>query len=534
VVTALLAACTENVEPAPEAIVPLDPIDLLVRASLDLRGARPSVAELEAVEADPEQLEATIETFYADPRFATRVADLFAEVFLTRTESYLVSFAAYDIDEFVFADVLRSVGDEPLRVVGQVAANDLPITDLVTADWTMANEMLAAMWPLDYPAGETGWKQVHYTDGRPAAGILASNALWWRYQSTESNANRKRANTASRIFLCNDYLVRPIEFDRNINLLDEAAVDDALRSDPGCLNCHTSLDPLAAYFFGFWWYENGSSEIAQYHPSRERNWETYLGTPPAYYGTPGSSLADLGTSIAADNRFPECMVQHVTELLLRRDVELLDADRLTEHRDALIDGGLTLSSLFRSVIASPEYRAATDDGLPGTQVPLKMVTPALLGSQVEDLTGFAWKNLEGGDLLQTDAMGFLTLAGGADGVYAVEHATAPNTTLVLVQERLAEAAADYVVKADADDPSHPRLFSKVTFTETPETGAAAMTAQIQELHFRLFGNRVAADGPEVESNLALWSDLYAVDADPIAAWAGVLSALFRDPDFLFY
>jgi hypothetical protein len=530
-----VAACAAEDAAPPEGIVPLEPVELLTRASLDLRGVRPTVAEIEAVEADPSALEPTIETFYDDPRFETRVADLFAEVFLTRTESYLVSFEAYDLDAFVFADVLRSIGDEPLRVVGYVAAHDLPITDLVTADWTMADERLAAMWPLDYPAGATGWRQARYTDGRPAAGLLASNALWWRYQSTASNANRKRANTASRIFLCHDYLVRPIEFDRNVNLLDETAIADALRTDPGCLNCHTSLDPLAAYFFGFWWYEAASSEIASYHPSRERHWEEVLGTPPAYYGTPGSSLADLGRSIAADNRFPECLVQHVTELLLRRDTTLLDANDLTLHREALLDGGLTLSSLFRSVIASPAYRAATDAGLPGTQVPLKMATPALLGTQIEDLTGFTWKNTSGGDLLQTDAMGFLTLAGGADGVYAVENSTAPNTTLLLVQERLAEAAADFVTRNDAAaDPGEARLFDLVTFEETPETGAAAMTTQIRHLHLRLFGRRVAPDGPEVTSNLALWSDLYAVDGDPVRAWSGLLSALLRDPDLLFY
>ena len=49
---------------------------------------------------------------------------------------------------------------------------------------------------------------ARYQDGRPAAGVLATNGLWWRYRSTASNANRKRANQASRILLCQDYLVR--------------------------------------------------------------------------------------------------------------------------------------------------------------------------------------------------------------------------------------------------------------------------------------------------------------------------------------
>ena len=45
---------------------------------------------------------------------------------------------------------------------------------------------------------------------------------------------------------------------------------------------------------------------------------------------------------------------------------------------------------------------------------------------------------------------------------------------------------------------------------------------------------VTADGEEVEAALSLWSDLYTVERDTRAAWAGVLSALLRDPDFLLY
>jgi hypothetical protein len=61
-----------------------------------------------------------------------------------------------------------------------------------------------------------------------------------------------------------------------------------------------------------------------------------------------------------------------------------------------------------------------------------------------------------------------------------------------------------------------------------------MVAQIQRLHLRLFGHTIAADGPEVEGNLGLWSELYAADGDAGAAWRGLLSALLRDPDFVLY
>ncbi|MEZ4236910.1 MAG: hypothetical protein R3F59_12305 [Myxococcota bacterium] len=537
VALSLLSACDQPSEaPAAEApageAVPMDAARLLTRASLDVRGVRPTLAELDRVEADPDAVDAMITEFVDDPRFGDRVADLFSEVYLTRTESYQVRLDGFGLDDVSPADILGSVGDEPLQMLAEIAREDLPVTELVTGDWTMADDVLARMYPVDYPAGATGWQRVHYTDSRPAAGVLATNGLWWRYQSTDSNANRGRANVASRILLCHDYLTRPIEFDRNVNLLDEAAISDALRSNPGCVNCHASLDPLAAYFFGFSYYEITGSEIASYHPSRERNWTRVLGTPPSYYGEPGDDLGDLGRQIASDARFPQCMVEHVTELLLRRDLALVDTDRLTEHREALIQGGMKLRPLFESVMRSPEYGSATAPN--GTEVPLKLVTPALLASEIRDLTGFDWTTVEGYDLLQSDAFGFLSLAGGADGVFTTSNARSPNSTLLLVQERLAEAASDYVVGTDAADRSAAKLFTEVDFTETPETGREAMVAQIQRLHRRIFGHEVAADGPEVEANLGLWSDLYAVDDDIPRCWAGLLSALLRDPDFLLY
>lgn len=179
---------------APETgdIPQMSAVEWIERASLDLRGVRPTTEEIERVEADEAAAEALIEDFLQDGRFEGRVRDLWAEIYLTRTESYLIAGSAYGLDDASFQ---ASLGEEALRMVGHVAAADLPWTELVTGDWTMADELLAAAWPLDYQG--SGWQLAHYTDGRPAAGVLATNGIWWRYTSTESNANRKRAKWLS-------------------------------------------------------------------------------------------------------------------------------------------------------------------------------------------------------------------------------------------------------------------------------------------------------------------------------------------------
>ena len=515
---------------APQTVPVMDAVDLLTRASLDLRGARPSLLEMERVEADPTVIDERIDAYLYDERFGPRVAELFAEVLHTRTEAYYINPQSYGLDDEISAAAfVEAVGDEPLRILSRVAEDDLPYTDLVTADWTMANEVSAQIWPLDYPVGEVGWRVSHYTDGRPAAGILATNAMWWRYTSTDSNANRTRANAVSRIFLCSDYLVRPIDFDRSINLLDEEAVLEALQSDPSCVNCHASLDPLASYFYGFWWYNyNSPADASSYHPEREKHWQDVTGVAPGFYGEAGYSLGDLGRQLAADNRFAECAVENAWELLLRRDAALDDADELTRVREAFLEGGLTIRALFRAVLASDNYRAGATDEV--GYVPAKLVTADLLSSQVEDLTGFRWLS---GDvnLMDSEQMGFRTLAGGADGTIVTQSARSPNATISLVAERLAEAAAEYAVRNDAGS-QPPRLFTEANPAEVPTD--AAMVAQIQVLHARIFGNRVAAAGEEVVANKQLWNDLYGVTGEPEEAWTGLLSVLLRDPEFLLY
>jgi len=525
-----LLACTANGpvdEPAFVANATMDPLRLLTRASLDLRGVRPTEDEIRAIEDAPESVEDLIDRFLADPRFEDRMRDLFSEIYLTRADHWYVDGSSYGADSIPFA---QSVGEEPLHLVARVAAEDLPWTDIVLADWTMANDQLAKGWPTDYPDGETGWRPVHYTDGRPAAGVLATNGMWWRYTTTASNANRGRANAVSRILLCNDYLVRPIFFEPDVDLLDAEAVSDAIRNNESCVNCHSSLDPLASYLFGFSADYYSATDAAAYHPEREHDYRDYTGVEPSYYGERGYTLTDLAHQIAADPRFPDCAVEQAWELLLRRDATEGDRDAMLRHREVFLASGLRFKALVRSIMDDERYRAADVDLEGG--VPAKMVTPDLLATQIEDLTGFRW-SYYGYDILRSDLYGLRTLAGGSDGLTVTSNATAPNTTVFLVQQRLAESAAAYAVDTEALlSPEERRLFTEIGFSEQADDPAIAR--QVQTLHRRIFGTTVALDGEEVAVGVTLWSSLYAVGGDTMLAWTGVLSALLRDPEILLY
>ena len=509
-----------------------DPIAQLFRASLDLRGVRPTLEEIDRVVVDPDNYEVLVDEFLDDDRFEERIVNLYAEVFLTRADNYTVDAAGYGLPGDRQFEFVRSVGDETLRMLAHIVANELPFSEFVIGDWTMANELLAEIWPIEYPEGATGWQVARYTDARPQAGVLSTNSMWWRYMSTGSNANRGKANAISTILLCNNYLSKDIDFDRSVNLLDEDAINDALKTNPGCATCHNSLDPLASFLWGTYYVDYRSpSDLKYYHPERENMWENYGGIEPAYYGLPGQGLEDLAQFIVDDPRFVECAVERVFSLLSQRDPTMDDTDRLNGWRNEFVESDLNMKVIFKSVAMDETYRATeASDGEYATR---KMVTPDMLGSQVQDLTGFVFES-NGVPVLETDSGGLRTLAGGIDGKNVTRPATEPMTTLVLVQERFAQAAANHVVAHDRDRPDEARLFREIDFHETPNTGRAEMVKQIQSLHLRLFGAQIDADGPEVQANLQLWEDLYEVSLTIEEAWAGLLTVLLRDPDFLFY
>ncbi|MCB9687267.1 MAG: hypothetical protein H6735_19660 [Alphaproteobacteria bacterium] len=517
---------------------------LLTRISLDLRGERPTPEEFVRIEQDPAELDAMIDEFLLDERFERRLEDLWAEILHTRTGTYHVRLDVYSdpiYGGWGEEEMVGHIGEEPLRMLSYLAANDLPVTDWVNGDWTMADPFLAQFWPVDYPEGATGWQRVSYTDQRPPVGVLATNGLWWFKGSMENNRNRGRANYLSRVFLCNDYLEREVPF-TNVPGDSEQALGDAIQTDPACVSCHLTLDPLASHFYGYWWYfqDRGLPEmIEEYHPERESLWRELTGIPPAFDGQPSRGLVDLGRLVSEDPAYARCFVEHAWETTTRTDVDTTPVD-LSAVEEAFAASGLHLRDAFRALVHHPAYQGYDD------RFALKMATPDLLSSEVAALTGFEWTR-SGRDLMGSSD-GYVLLAGGADGDAVTSPPPTANVTTLLVQQRLAENASIHVIRADRELATGRRLFlDELTFEETPTSGdEARVRAQLVDLERRILGRRLAPDSPEIDRLYSLWvvghslsddswGEIESQMRDPIeASWIGVVGVLLRDPDLVMY
>jgi hypothetical protein len=226
----LLGACTESSvappppvppDPLPPTTVFLSPTQHLTRASIALRGIRPSIADLEAVAADPAAMPAIVDRYLGSPAFAKTIRELHNESLLVRVEQSNMTYPALaPLDTITAREMNDALFEEPLALIEDIVMSDQPYTQIVTADYTMANGVTATIWGLPHTGPANEWERTSYPDGRPAAGVLSTSAFQHRWRSTGFNYFRGRANEISRAFLCHDFLDSEIQIDTSVDLSD--------------------------------------------------------------------------------------------------------------------------------------------------------------------------------------------------------------------------------------------------------------------------------------------------------------------------
>ncbi len=597
-VVAAFSACDTDADDAsgqtPLASEPivtrLSEAERLLRASMALRGIRPSVADLQRVASDPTQLEALVDSYVQSPEFLEVIKDLHAERLLLRTDTQfqLPVMGPLESSGFSQADIYSSTTESPLRFVAEVVGTDLPYTEILTADWMVTNEVLAQMYGLPYDPAGAEWQRSQWSDGRPLAGLLSDSEMWRRHVSNGFNFHRGRANLVADAFLCEDFASRDVLVEGGVALSDPSEVSDALVDTPSCVGCHQSLDPLAAFFWGYkeqimrnavssayaadcaWNWENGEPYRGSYRPehfcyplkfyeaTEQDGWadpEIHL-RPPSYYGTPGDDTSDLGSMMAEDPRFSMCTVRNFYAYLTEVSREAVPLDLASALRDDFVASNYSAKELAKAIVLSEPFAIAKVEpplALPATApfaLPfapgLQVIRPEQYARTLADLTGFVWltnpdnvgcelpTNIcwENTNLANTDRFGYRAMFGGVDGLQVTAAIIGATPTKMMVMETMGSEAAGYVVAQDFAVPAASRRL--LVLVEVTTVDEISVRAQLAALHLRIFGESVSPDSPEVALSWELFSATLAVGSAPESAWKVVLTAFFQDPRMLFY
>lgn len=557
-VVTLLAACSEpGVDPPPDpppevspTAVYLTPTQHLTRASLALRGVRPAVDELRAVAADAGALPGLVDRYLATPAFRETIKELHNEVLLMRVEQPQFTFPAIaPIATATAREINDSVFDEPLELIADIVTRDRPYTEIVTADYTLANGVVAAIWGLPHTGAPDAWERTPWPDNRGAAGILATTSLFHRWRSTGDNYNRGRANVISTALLCHDYLHADILIDTTVDLSDPDVVANAVVANPSCAGCHQTLDPLASYLFVMRGQQNlgqvDSYPVEYYLPNQLNRWRTTNKRPPLFFGQPATGLAGLGAAIAGDPRFARCAAQNFAAYFTEVAGPDVSGAWIARLQAAFVASGYNARALARAIVLSDEFRVShdTDPTAAETTVAALKLRPDQLSRMLADLTGMRWdyastQRLRGvpygtADLLASDFIGYRVLAGGIDSYFVTQPVHTMNATSSRVARAAAASAADFVVNHDATAPIAARTL--FVAADVASTDAASVRAQLVHLHARIYGELVAADAPEIDETYSLFTGaLAAAGGDARRAWKLTLVGMLSDFRSLFY
>ena len=559
----------------------LSPTEQLVRSSMAIRGIRPTVDELEAVDADPDRLEGFVDEWLASDAFGATIRDLHAELFLLRRDTTdqlpvkgILADRGYDQD-----DLYRSTTEAPLRMVEAIVTDGRPYTEIVTADYATADQVVADIYGLDYDPNGPVWQQTRWVDGRPHAGLLSDSEMWRRHTSNAQNFHRGRANFISNTFLCENIGGRDVVVEGGVALNDPFEVAHAVETQQTCVGCHQVLDPMAAFFWGYkeqlrrgaileaynldcdWDWDNGEPPRGSYridhwcYPLRfyvvtdEDGWDTYGLRPPGYYGTPATDVRDLGAMMADDPRFAQCTTRNFAGYLGQIDRMDVPLSEVTALQQAFESSGFDARTLVREIVLSDAWRirrVVADPGEDVFHVGLQTVRPEQYSRMLEDLTGFRWVANQDRpdcpdngnncwnevDLVNSDLYGFRSMQGGIDA-YTVVHPThTPTPTKVLTMQMAASEAAGWVVENDwRTAASQRKLLGQV---EATTTDAGQIRGQLAWLHARILGELVEPDSEAVDLSYGLWADAMTRTGDPSEAWKLTISALLQDPGVFFY
>lgn len=574
---------TTPTEPVAWQVVPLDAEQHLVRASMAVRGVRPSEAELDEVAAGT-PVGSLVDGWLDSDAFGDTIEDMHAELYLLRADTnyQLPVMGPLNDAGYNQADLHFSTVSAPTRLVREVVLEDKPYTEILTADYTVADDVVAAIYGLAYdPAGEK-WQHTEWIDGRPQSGLLSDSEMWRRHVSNAANFHRGRANFVSRAFLCEDIGSRDVFVSGGVDIADEFAVADAVSTQTGCVGCHNVIDPLAAFFWGYkeqlqrnavlsaydlgcqWDWTLGDPPLGDYrvehwcYPlkfydvSEENDWAYWHLRPPGYFGQPADRMDDLGALITADPRFATCTARTFAGYLTETPREDLPDEWVGELADTLVQSGFSAKELVRAIVLSEPFAAAravggTDADARPFVAGLQAIRPEQLSRTVRDLTGFTWlanqdyPGCEAGgnncwgavDLATTDVYGFRSMLGGIDSYTVLRPTSTPTPTKLLALGKLADEAAGYVVLADsAADPGARRLFDRVDPAADPSE--AEVRDQIAGLFHRILGETADPNGADVSDVYALWLGARSRSGAPAEGWRVVVSALLQDPHLVFY
>ena len=341
-----------EIDPTPNDPTPhrLSDYELASRLSYFLWSSMPDDELFDVADAgglnEPAAISAQVERMLADPK-ADAIVDNFAAqwLFLRGLDEHEPDYAVFP----AFDDELRqAMRHETELLFRALLDEDLPLDQLLTANFTFVNSLLAQHYGLDVEIGE-GFERVQLTGGG-RAGLLTQGAILTVTSYPARTSPVKRGKWVLEQLLCSEPPPPP----PGVEGLPEGDVTGGTvreqmeqhRTDPVCASCHVEMDSIGFALEHF-------DAVGAYR-------EAYVDAAIDATGELGNASFDgaqeLAAVLTADPRFTNCIVEKMYTYALGRGAEAHDEHFIASIEDVTEGAGMTLRSLITAIATSRPFR----------------------------------------------------------------------------------------------------------------------------------------------------------------------------------
>lgn len=341
-------------DPDPQSLMPhpLDAFELASRLSYFLWSSTPDDALLDAAEdgslLDVGELKKHVDRMLDDPRSEGFVESFAGQWLYTRAlDDHEPDYVVYPTYNEAIAAAMKK---ETKLFFREFLHSDRGMDELLTADFTFANDTLAAYYGLP-PVGSEEHQMVSFKD-EPRKGVLTQGSLLTVTSHPTRTSPVKRGKWVLTQLLCS----KPADPPPGVEgLMPEAMPSGTLRdlleqhrANPVCASCHDVMDPLG---FGLESYDGVGLFRTEDTGGFPIDSSGELPTGEKFGGA--LEMADI---IAADPRYSSCVTRQLFTFALGRGTDPRDQEYLDYMTQEFTAQGSKLRDLIKLVVTSEPFR----------------------------------------------------------------------------------------------------------------------------------------------------------------------------------
>lgn len=351
-----------EMDPNPNSATPAHPLndfELASRLSYFIWSSMPDEALFAAAREgklqDPAEIEAQVDRMLQDPK-ADALIDNFAGQWL-----YTRALDDHQPDYYAFPtwddDLRASMRQETKLFFREFLRSDLPIPQMLTADFTYIDDRLATHYGLPSPGPD--FTKVTIDDPQ-RRGLLAQGSILTVTSFPTRTSPVKRGKWVLTQLLCSEPPAPPPGVE---GLVTEEMPTGTIRQrlekhreNPICASCHIEMDNLG---FGLEQYDG----IGSFRTDDNGFAIDASGELPG--GKTFNGMPELSALLAQDPRFSHCVTEKMMTYALGRGIYPVDDVHLEHLVKLLSDRGQTFTDLIKLIATSEPFRMRRGEAIGG-------------------------------------------------------------------------------------------------------------------------------------------------------------------------